>query len=164
MSPSGGRDQTFLPRTRAVLLDITVSMGFSSIPLPSTGKLPSTTAGELSPKSFSPDFPMASSAPDRENFALQLTEMPTPRSLSLGFFAQPSSPAFFRSSFVALFLPDDNRMLNIYFCSCLALTQMATGAACTCPLSLSEGRPSDLQTFRPGFAVTFYSTELSLLD
>lgn len=73
-----------------------------------------------------------------------------------GFFAQPSSLAFFLSSFVGLFLADDNRMLSIYFCSCLTLTQMGTGVACTCPLSWFEGRPDS--------AVTFYSTELSLLD
>lgn len=161
MSLSGGRDQTFLPRTRAVLLDITVSMGFSSIPLPSTGKLPSTTAGELSPKSFSPDFPMASSAPDRENSALQLTEMPTPRSLSLFFLH--SLPALHFSS----------AHLLLYFC------QMITGCSISIfvlvlhrhkwPQVLPVPAPyhclkGDLQTFRPGFAVTFYSTELSLLD
>lgn len=65
MSPRSGREHTFLRQTWAVLLDITVSMGFSTIPLPVTGKLPSITAGEFSPKSFSPDSPMASSAPDR---------------------------------------------------------------------------------------------------
>lgn len=53
--------------------------------LPSTEELLSTTPGELSPKSFPPDFPMAPSAPDREDFALQLTEMPTPQSLSGAF-------------------------------------------------------------------------------
>lgn len=63
---------------------------------------------------------------------------------------------FFPSSFVGLFLADDNRMLNISFCACLTLTQMGTGAACTCPLTLFEGRPES--------AVTFYSTGLSLLD
>lgn len=65
MSPRGGREQTSLQQTRAVLLDITVSMGFSPIPLPVTGKLPSTTAGEFSPKSFCPDDAIASSSPDR---------------------------------------------------------------------------------------------------
>lgn len=68
MSPSGRREETFLQQTRAVFLDASVSMGFNPIPLLAFGKLPSTTAGEFSPKSLPPGFPRASSAPGRRSF------------------------------------------------------------------------------------------------
>lgn len=127
-------------------------------PTSSPGKLPSPTAGELSPKSLSPDTSPWHLQLLTEKPLLCSSQkcQPLAQSLSLGFFAQPSSLAFSLSSFFGLFLANDNRMLSIYFCSCLTPTQMGTGAACTCPLPLFEGRPES--------AATFYSTELSLLD
>lgn len=135
MSPRGGREQTFLQQTRAVLLDYHHIHGVQRDPTSRHWKLPSTTAGEFSPRSLSPDFPMASSAPDRRwlhsaahRNASPMVSVTFPQIIqalhfsSTDFSSTEVSPA------------DDNAMLNICFCSCLTQTQVATDTDGTCPL------------------------------
>lgn len=150
VSPSAGRDQTFFNQTRAVCWISPSPWG--SAPSQHWGAaihhswwiIPKILPSWLPHGTFSSwQRRLCSAAHRNANTTISVR----------GFL---HSLPFLLSSFAALFFPDDNRMLNISFCSCLTLTQMGSGAVCTCPLTLFEGRPES--------AVTFYSTELSLLD